>query len=489
MTSRCYVIWTRTSEVPGGAAPLLVLADGTICYEAYRFVCEPSGNGHKSPDWREKAVRYIGALYDFYEHSYGRRALTDHELPYFFGEFIKAVMYGTTDRDGTDRTGLNWSPWPWPKVTHAAHVLRSFSAFCADYLDQTPFAPSPSDWLNSVVAAYGLERRRNRSKLFHLGGRRRAQQVDVPDFGQRKRASLTGLPTARAFPRESVQPLIIEGCRRTRTSSEFRSEYASEFNVMLQIALELLAGGGIRMSELFNLYVDDINADRVRLYHPAQGRARWASGGRIQEGTRTKFLAEVYGRVPRTQMVEHKEYIGWKNMLLEVTKGNFSVVHWLDPEWGSLFKALHRIYLREVRPRTPDHPYYFVSLDRDNFGSPWTANAFRQAFNDALRRIGLEPNRDAGLNPHGLRHRYGQSLADMNLPAQVIQYALHHTSILSQQVYTRPTPDKINEALRVAAERFDRGDLATFAELDGEFWKSDRLKLFSAWGGLRQIGN
>jgi integrase len=469
-------------------APLLILADGTICYEAYRFVCGPEEYAHKSPAWWEKAVRYIGALHDFYLCAYGRRALAEEEARNFFGEFVKALMYGTTGRDGVDPTGLNWSPWPWPKVGHATYIVRRFSDFCGDYFDHTPFAPSSSEWLRSVVVAYGLEQRRFRSKLMHLGNRRRIQPQPLADFGQRKRASLTDLPTVRTFPREYIRPLIFEGCRRVRASSEFKSGYPGEFNVMVQIALVLLAGGGIRMSELFNLHVDDIRADHVRLYHPEQGRARWQSGGKFREGTRTEFLADVYGRVPRTKMTRDKEYVGWKNMLLEDTKKNYSIIHWLDTEFGSLFKTLHRIYLREIRPKTPHHPYYFVSLDRDNFGSPWTANAFRQAFNDALRRIGLEPNRHQGLNPHGLRHHYGQCLVDMGLPAQKIQYCLHHTSILSQEVYTRPTPGKIDEALRKAAERFDRDDLSTFAELDGEFWKSDRLNLFSPWGGFRQIG-
>lgn len=485
MTQKLFhaVTWVRFREPPGASYPLLILQDGTISYEALRFLKEPLGNGAKSPAWHAKAVSYIGALYDFYEGFYGGRALAEEEYGELFGKFFNAAMYGTVQQDGTDASGLFWRPWPWKKVTHAVAVLREFSSFCADYYDHAPFAGAPC-WTTGIGRAYAEEARRRRSILFHL--KRRPNTAPTPDLGRQGRGGVGGPPRAKAFPSDRVLPLLLEGCRRTRAATQCSSQYVRQFNVQLQLALVLLAGGGIRTSELFHLFIDDVAGTEIRLYHPEQGSARWKGrNGRIEEGTRAKYLLDMFARFPRTRIGKaDSAYVGWKNMLLEYgAPHNYSVVHWLAPEFAALFEFLHRIYIREIRPNVKDHPYYFVSLDRDNLGKPWTPNAFRQAFIEAVTRIGLNADRDIGVNPHGLRHRYGQTLVDMALPPQIIQYAMHHRSLESQLVYTRPTPDRVDQTLRAAAQRFENsnGSWISFDDVAVSNWRSDKLQLFTPW--------
>ena len=65
------------------------------------------------------------------------------------------------------------------------------------------------------------------------------------------------------------------------------------------------------------------------------------------------------------------------------------------------------------------------------------------------------PSKSNGTTPHGHRHSYAQMLTDAAIGAEVIQAALHHKSLESQQVYKEPTADKVNSTLRHASEKID----------------------------------
>jgi integrase len=69
-----------------------------------------------------------------------------------------------------------------------------------------------------------------------------------------------------------------------------------------------------------------------------------------------------------------------------------------------------------------------------------------------MRRIGLDPYKSLGTTPHGHRHSYGHYLRAAKLGNKVIQRALHHKWIRSQEVYTEAEMDEVNTAL-LAADR------------------------------------
>jgi integrase len=120
-------------------------------------------------------------------------------------------------------------------------------------------------------------------------------------------------------------------------------------------------------------------------------------------------------------------------------------VYFLQP-WGDLFFSLFREY-RKYYPLDNQHPYLFISHSSREYGQMWTIGALQEAHKEALKSIGHTQSKKNGTNPHGLRHRYGQSLTDLGESPLVIQACMHHRDLSSQLVYTKPTPSKINAAL------------------------------------------
>lgn len=208
-----------------------------------------------------------------------------------------------------------------------------------------------------------------------------------------------------------------------------------------------MIGAGLRKSELFHLFVEDVITPNriVYLYHPEKGIHRNYSGPNL---TRREYLMTEFGRVSRIRM-RGNQRVGWKNLLITDASNERSQCYFL-PKWEETFFRIFQEYRRLVLPENMEHPYLFVSLDRDNYGEPWTPAALTKQFSAAVRRIGLEPRQELGTTPHGCRHYYGQSLVDMKLSPVIIQECLHHMSITSQLVYTRPTPLKVNDALNTA---------------------------------------
>ena len=83
-------------------------------------------------------------------------------------------------------------------------------------------------------------------------------------------------------------------------------------------------------------------------------------------------------------------------------------------------------------------------------GDPYSAAAYDRNHEAAVRRIGLEYGKEHGTTTHGLRHMYGQTLADLKVPPSIIMRAMHHRSYLSQLIYTEPSAARINATLTQA---------------------------------------
>jgi integrase len=246
----------------------------------------------------------------------------------------------------------------------------------------------------------------------------------------------------------------------------------------------LLMYGGLRKSEPLHIFLQDIEPDPeqpgsalVFLYHPESGPVH---GERCR---RTEYLRARYQLVPRNRLaVTDQLFAGWKSILLdEQTRltGPRTRVYWRNPEAGCLFWQLHRVYMTLARPKRTSHPYYFVSLSGSGEGRPMTVDAVDDSFARALSRMDLSPDASAGLAPHCMRHLYAQELVDAGLDPAVIQMCLHHLSVASQIVYTRPTPGRLAEILAKAAEKIDRAQLDFDASSLGIRWKSDPLGIFA----------
>jgi len=87
-------------------------------------------------------------------------------------------------------------------------------------------------------------------------------------------------------------------------------------------------------------------------------------------------------------------------------------------------------------------------------GSPYTIASYVEAHRRAVEQIGLVPAKANGTTPHGHRHAMGHYVAvDAELPPAAIMKILHHASLDSQAVYTRPSASEANLMLQKADRR------------------------------------
>lgn len=134
------------------------------------------------------------------------------------------------------------------------------------------------------------------------------------------------------------------------------------------------------------------------------------------------------------------------------------------------FASYYRTYLdfrRELvcarmKRGESDHPFLFVSKGEDRssasscIGNPYSLSAFKRAWARALVRVEkvygevIPRGKMYGTTPHGLRHFYGKTLYKAGAPQKAIQRAMHHRHILSQNGYTEPEWEQVNDALNKA---------------------------------------
>jgi integrase len=104
------------------------------------------------------------------------------------------------------------------------------------------------------------------------------------------------------------------------------------------------------------------------------------------------------------------------------------------------------------------HPFLFVSFHGAQRGEPYTIDAYQNAYDRAIRRIGLDPAKFSGTTPHGLRHAWGHRAKRGELNPLVIQEGLHQKSPESQAVYTQPSAKDVTAALEAATAALAAGE-------------------------------
>jgi integrase len=141
--------------------------------------------------------------------------------------------------------------------------------------------------------------------------------------------------------------------------------------------------------------------------------------------------------------------IGWKNKLPD-NKDNYIQVQWFPTDYGKVFMLLWKNYQKYRASVECHHPYAFISFHHSACGEPYTINAFHSSYAAGLKRIGLEPSKAQGLDPHGHRHNYGRRLERSGLNPLVIRRCMHHKSLESQTVYTGKSQQEISDELTKA---------------------------------------
>ncbi|TDY23501.1 phage integrase family protein [Paraburkholderia sp. BL6665CI2N2] len=478
---RTTLAWVPVLSPPGSSIPLLFFPQGNICYEFYAFLTRPSFRG-KSGAWQRLHAQAVALLYEFYATNGSPQSLASQtDADSLIADFVQALLFGTVQADGTDPKGMYWRA---NSADHAKQILdaaRRFGAFLEEEGSLVTLHPTVAyraDWLKHQFA---FAMRRNTSMLAHLKNER--DHLAAPESTPFQRQITQGRGRGRpiAFPKPLEAEFFKTGLFSRRQRNRIQS--VCPHTVRDTLYFLLLMYGGLRKSEPLHLFLQDVVADPdqqgcalVFLFHPETGSV---PGERAR---RNEYLRVRYQRAPRNLLaITDPLFAGWKSMLLDETTritGPRTRVYWRNLEAGRLFWQLHKVYISIVRPKRTNHPYYFVSLSGTSIGRPMTIDTVDDAFERALARMDLSPDASAGLNPHGMRHLYAQELVDAGVDPAVIQICLHHTSVASQITYTRPTPGRLVDILKKAADKIDQGHLDFDPSSLGIRWKSDPLGIF-----------
>jgi integrase len=410
-------------------------------------------NKHKSKSWMDSSVRAIKLLLSYSDSN--RHCFSTPQK--MFEEFADALRTGTCDSNGLDSSGLRWKQRGDAKnvvnhITNFSEWLYRESGGETELLNPTRKASAQERILN--LAAY--HHKVNRSFLSHTFDLTE-DAARVYSVSTRKDEShIADMEPPISFDEHSFKLLLNHGFRFENVN-ESSLEY-NHYNLRNILITLLLHYGGLRTSEPFHLYIDDIMEDPdrkgnalVKVHHPIDGIAPYYFRKKNAErkSTRKDYLNQKFGIEPRWGHHKKSSRAGWKNPLLDSKIGKYFVVQWFPTEIAQYFLTLWKIYLKTqyIRPRIGhEHPFAFTN----QFGGPASVSGYRKAHQAAVKKIGLKWNKEMGTTPHAHRHAYGQRLIDSGVGPLIIKKAMHHKSIESQLTYTQPSVLKIRQQLEEA---------------------------------------
>ena len=436
----------------GGRLTYLLMVDGQPFWPLWRYLHQR--NLDLSTE-KEYALS-IGMLIDFMSAK-GDEFRDPMRRSEVFNAFSHAVLNGTIE-SGADASGLWWHARSGERSRKIATRVCDFSDWLVEVFDATQIngfrMPASAE---RIVASRRWSHVKAGSLLGHLKEapiRLASRKTAIPA----KAFASTGRPPA--FPDQRFDQLLFEGfaLRAGQHSQAFlQARPWLRWNLRDILVTLLLNGGGLRISEPFHLFVDDVSVDskdpsvaRVRVFHPHDGLVEYVDPvtKSVCHMRRADYLRSVYGRLPLTELSGRRQ-AGWKDsMLTDHARACFEVF-WFPREYGRLFLSLYRLYLRYVRPLSPGHPFLFVT----EAAQPLSPASFGRIHDIAVRRIGLDVYKGNGTTPHGHRHAYGQRLEQAGLERKLIQVAMHHRNPMSQDIYTEPDANRVAAAMEAATAR------------------------------------
>lgn len=405
---------------------------------------------HRSHDrsltWMTKVARAVRMFLEYLQSNPAER-----DTYRLFQNFAQRLYTGTFDRaTGLDPSGLCWAP---RSPLDASHIITHLTDFF-DWLGE--MRPEAAQ-VNPRYAGGAFDRQTDeaayqfrRSKAFL--GHTWAANASPAETGHRVRGQRPpkvekGEPPA--FTEERFKELLTKGF-----STAGRRDYRGMLITLL------LHGAGFRESEPFHLYISDVFPDpanprqaKVLIHHPSHGAAPadWRDEkGKPRRGNRAEYLAQQFGLVPRTEVMDRR-HAGWKGGMHDAPY--YKQAYWFLPEYGEWFLQLWHRYLEQVARVERDHPFAFINLSREPMGAMYTLNQYNKAHAAACERIGLKVSKALGTTPHGHRHAYGRRLRNAGIDKPLIRRFMHHASEESQQVYTQATIREALSALEAAAQR------------------------------------
>lgn len=425
--SSCTIVFMDRSADSRELHPLIINADGTFCRDTDDFLFAPN-HRNLSSSWKLRTAQAIARWKDF-EASGG----TDS------AEFTFQLSSPSADRGSASR----------PIASQSA---RFISAVVERFLRHR------SAHRGGDVATRSADR--PFSVLRHLSHPSPSRGSGYTSAGKNK-------VRPHSFPNEALEPFF---------RAVINDSSSEESAIRNGLYFLLLAFSGTRMSEPLHLWTSDIAVDpdfkaRVLFYHPVHGPISFETE---DVRTRREVLRTEFGSSPRNECGRaSQQWCGWKGMLFEEVEGRRqrTRAYWNSSDAEKLFVRFHVAYLLKVRSRIrAQHPFYFVSLKSKSRGSPWTRAAARDVFTRAATAAGV----GQGTTMHSFRHAYAQNLRSRGVSPEVLQICLHHASLSSQAVYSRPGTAEVNRSLR--ATEASAADWSPFRS--DVRWLSDPLGLY-----------
>ncbi|RWX54335.1 gamma-mobile-trio recombinase GmtY [Photobacterium chitinilyticum] len=385
---------------------------------------------NKSQSWLERNCFAIELLLKFINN----QTLSYQSATELLRAFVDALCFGTVENE-QDPTGLYWRP---RKSEDVNVLLGHITSYC-DYLDEVHGEGLPK--LNPMRKATHAEerlrwcayyRRHSRCFLNHLN-KPSAKELSYVRGVNGPERHLLSVESVYRFPEEYFNRLFNDGFK----SSCGHQDYASQLIVML------MHYGGLRLSECFQIYVNDISIDPktgaalVSVFHPSDGKAPETGFNNRRDYLATKFRLSPRNEYPRN----HRLHAGWKQPLL--TNRNLSFEVMFFPAHKAIeFTLLLQKYL-SLRVNG-HHPFLFSN----SRGDAETKKNFIQKHSNAVTRIGLITAKSQGTTCHGHRHSYGYRLREYGFNQLEIQKAMHHKSPDSCLAYIRPTDEEVRQRMR-----------------------------------------
>lgn len=412
----------------------------------------------------EVYARAVGQLIDFI----AARGLEFQEVesrPNFFNSFAHALKHGTIV-EGCDPNGLWWVP----RASRNAGQLLAAALEVSDWLVLKADATALNPWRTARFAEkMAFWRRWNRASAHSLLKHLKTEPGPRASLARKNAFPTVKLATADepppAFPEALFSDLLFDGFIRPGNRTSALIHVRQNLRDMM-VAL-LMHGGGLRVSEPFHLFAEDVLENPhdpsiafVRVFHPSEGliEIEKTYDGQTKLN-REAYLKLYYGRSPLNQTGKRT---GWKNNLVQAN-GMFMPVYWFPNEYGRLFLKLFKAYISYSRPPS-SLPWLFLT----EAGLPMTAKAYAHQYRAAIHRLGIRPRKADGTTPHGHRHAYGQRLSAAKhsglIDEKTVQLCLHHRSVVSQHVYTQTSIADVTSILERASASIFNNDVLHAAD-------------------------
>ncbi|AZG34805.1 gamma-mobile-trio recombinase GmtY [Shewanella psychromarinicola] len=408
---------------------------------------------NKSESWIDASARAICLLVEFLEFN-----KTHYQFPAdLFIAFADILFTGTVNDCGEDITGLRWKR----RRLQDGNKIISYITMYSDWLCQNK-GMSNKENLNPWTEATSHEEQMNwaayshkhkNSFLGHTWSQETAKRNNKLSRSVRYEQDFRDGNSAQyRFPDDHIDKLIHLGFVKQGISALAPAFSRLELrDILITILLHF---GGLRRSEPFHIWLEDISLHPespdealVRVYEPEIGRSPTSyTNGRIE--MRKETLAKNFQMLPRNKYEKSKKiFSGWKSNKLSPSKDNYLIVNWFEPSAGELFLFYWRLYIvkQRVSPhKDRQHPYAFTN----QYGDPYSIDAFDRKHKKAAERIGLRVEKELGTTPHGHRYAYINRLEKAGVSNLVIANAVNHKSVKAQDAYKSLSPNETRAELR-----------------------------------------